>query len=65
MLYTRTMDDTLSARYHHIELGYTEREVAIAREVVTETALRGYGYEQDYRVALRTARVALASVVNS
>lgn len=51
-------------RYADLERGYSEQEIAIARKSIGMDALMGIGYGQDYKVALRTARIALRSVVH-
>lgn len=48
--------------YAETEKGYTEQEIAIARRVIGEDALRGIGYGKDYKLALRVVRLTLKSV---
>lgn len=51
--------------YASREVGYSAREIELARGVVGLDALHGVGYGHDYTVALRAVRVTLREVTRT
>ena len=54
--------DAIVGRYDQIEAPFTPEEIRLARLAIGEDALAGIGYASDYKIALRSVSIALASI---